>query len=100
MGNRKLHLDEFTESLVSLSKYKEASQIEKVDKSYRKMVEAVKNIIQGELTSRQKECIFLYYGERMKMKDIAESFGIGVSSVSRHIKKAKDRIKKTMEYYF
>ncbi len=100
MGNKSLHLDEFTESLVSLSKYKEESQIEKGDKSYQKMITAVKNIMQGELTPRQKQCILLYYGDKMKMKEIAKNFGIGVSSVSRHIKKAKCRIKKTMEYYF
>ncbi len=99
MGNRFLNLDEFTESLVSVSKYRRL-QFEKKDKAYSKMVESIKNIMRGELTEKQRTCILMYYGERIKMKDIAKTLGIGVSSVSRHIKKAKLRIKKTMEYYF
>jgi len=99
LGNRFLNLDEFTESIVSISKYRR-HQFEKKDKAYSKMVDSIKNIMQGELTEKQRTCILMYYGEMMKMKDIANTLGIGVSSVSRHIKKAKLRIKKTMEYYF
>lgn len=99
MKTKLFHLDDFTESIISVSEYKNNIH-DKVDINYTKMKEAVKNIIKGELTQRQRVCILMYYGESMKMKDIASNLGIGISSVSRHIKKAKNRIKKTIEYYF
>ena len=99
MKNKILHLDDFTESLASISKYKKETY-EGKDNNYAKMMEALKNIIVGELTEKQKICTMLYYGEKMKMNDISKELGIGISSVSRHIKKAKIRIKKTMDYYF
>lgn len=99
MRNKILHLDDFTESLASISKYKKEVYQGK-DNNYAKMMEALKNIIGGELTEKQKICTMLYYGKKMKMKEISKELGIGISSVSRHIKKAKIRIKKTMDYYF
>ncbi len=99
MGNKSLHLDEFTESLISLSNYHKSNFSEK-DVKYKKMVSSLRNIIQGELTPKQRMCVLLYYGEKMNMREISIKLGICVSSVSRHIKKGKQRIKKTMEYYF
>ncbi len=99
MGNKSLHLDEFTESLISLSKYRKSNFCER-DFNYKKMIKSLKNIIQGELTPKQRMCVLLYYGEKMTMKEISIKLGICISSVSRHIKKGKQRIKKTMEYYF
>ena len=34
------------------------------------------------------------------MKDISTELEISISSVSRHIKKAKYKVEKTMKYYF
>lgn len=99
MGNRHLFLDKFTESLVSVSSYNK-ELFESEDIKYKKMLGSLKSIVDGELTEKQRKCVWLYYGEMMKMKDIANELGIGVSSVSRHIKKAKLRVEKTMRYYF
>lgn len=99
MRKKSLYLDKFTESLISISNYRD-DITDSNDKNYEKMVNSIRNIIKGELTEKQRSCILLYYGERIKMKDIANQLGMGISSVSRHIKKAKERLKKTMEYYF
>ena len=99
MGSRHLFLDKFTESLASVSSYNKESFCGE-DINYKKMVGSLKNIVNGELTEKQRRCLWLYYGEMMKMQDIANDLGIGVSSVSRHIKKAKLRVEKTMRYYF
>lgn len=99
MANRMMILDNFTESIFSVSDYNKAC-FDSEDTNYRKMVRSLKNVVDGELTERQKKCILLYYGERMKMKDISIELGIGISSVSRHIKKAKYKVEKTMKYYF
>lgn len=99
MRKKSVYLDKFTESLISISNYRDGLT-DSTDKNYEKMVNSIKNIIKGELTEKQRSCILLYYGERIKMKDIANQLGMGISSVSRHIKKAKERLKKTMGYYF
>lgn len=99
MRKKSVYLDKFTESLISVSNYRN-SLTDNSDKNYEKMVSSIKNIIKGELTEKQRLCVLLYYGEKIKMKDIANKLGIDISSVSRHIKKAKERLKKTMEYYF
>lgn len=99
MRNKLLHLDNFTESLASVSKYKNGLYQSK-DQNHAKMIKSIKNIMKGELTERQLRCITLYYGENMKLKDISSILNIGIPTISRHIKKAKARIKKMMSYYF
>ena len=99
MEGRPFSMDSFTESMASVNYYNNLDTGSE-DPKYRKMVCLLKNIVDGELTEKQKRCIFLYYGEMMKMKDIADEMGICISSVSRHIKSARKRIEKTMIYYF
>lgn len=99
MGNRSIMLDNFTESIFSLSNYN-ISRFDSEDMNYRKMLRSLKNVLNGELTEKQRKCILLYYGEKMKMKDISTELEISISSVSRHIKKAKYKVEKTMKYYF
>lgn len=99
MSKKIRYLDSLTESLVSVSNYnKKIFDVE--DAKHQKMVYSLKNIVKGELTKKQQMCIWLYYGKMMKMREIADELGIGISSVSRHIKKGKMRIEKTMKYYF
>ncbi len=99
MRKKVLSLDSLTESLFSTHTYNQ-NLFDEEDEKYNKMIQSLKNILDGELTERQKICVLMYYGETMKMKDIAKKLGIGISSVSRHIKKAKNRVAKTMNYYF
>lgn len=99
MNNRPLSLDKFTESLISVSDYRHKIH-DGEDLKYHKMVRSLKRIVKGELTERQKTCLWMYCVECKKMSDIACELGVGVSSVSRHIKKAKNRVRKTMGYYF
>lgn len=99
MSNKTLYLDEFTESLASMYEFRNSGS-DTNKEEYRKMIMFLRNVMEGELTDRQKTCINMYYGQMLKMKDIAHSLHIGVSSVSRHIKKAKTRIQRTMEYYY
>jgi len=99
MRKKLLSLDQITESLFSSDSYKQ-ELFNMTDNRHRKMIDLMKNIMAGELTERQRVCMCKYYVDAMKMVDIADELGIGVSSVSRHIKKAKNRVEKTMKYYF
>lgn len=98
MSNRRLSLDNFTESLAGFAKYKELEFGDNGE--YKKLVKVLLKAIDGELTSRQRECLILYYGQNLKMSEVASKLDIGIPAVSRHIKKAKFRIKKVMVYYF
>ncbi len=100
MRVRRLSMDAFTESMASVNYYKNNLNQDCEDTNHKKMVSLLRNIVAGELTEKQRKCVFLYYGEMMKMKDIANEMGICISSVSRHIKRARRRIEKTMNYYF
>lgn len=99
MRIKSLSMDSFTESMASIHYYNSLDDGDE-DDNYKKMVCSLKSIVEGELTEKQKQCVFLYYGEMMKMKDIADEMGICTSSVSRHIKRARNRIEKMMRYYF
>ena len=88
MTKKPFSMDNFTESLISASLYTK-NFFDAEDTNYKKMIASLKKIVNGELTKKQKICIFLYYGKMMKMKDISEKLGIDISCVSRHIKKAK-----------
>ena len=100
MKNKVISLDNFTESIASMDQFKKICSQQNTNTEYKKMIKSLKNIVDGELTAKQKLCISLYYGDMKKMSEIAQELGIGVSSVSRHIKKAKQKLQKTMTYYY
>ena len=100
MKNKVISLDNFTESIASMDQFKKICSQQNTNTEYKKMIKSLKNIVNGELTTKQKLCISLYYGDMKKMSEIAQELGIGVSSVSRHIKKAKQKLQKTMTYYY
>ena len=99
MQKKILSLGKFTESLFSVSNYND-NLFDGEDLKHKKMLSSIKNIMEGELTEKQKRCFYMYYGENIKMKIISEKLGISISCVSRHIKKAKNKLTKTMKYYF
>lgn len=67
---------------------------------HRKMLRVLGRAARGELTPRQLECLRLRYGEGRGVGEIAERMGIAPSTVSKHLKKARARLKKIMRYYF
>lgn len=60
------------------------------------LVKAINNV----LTPNQKEYLIQYYFFDMKMKDIAQEKNINISTVSKTIKRGKDKIKKIANLYF
>ena len=58
---------------------------------------AVFNILETQLTDRQSEMLKLYYINGVKMADIAQLYGLNVSTVCRHISGGKKRIRKIIE---
>lgn len=57
------------------------------------------HVINSVLTARQRDCLVLRFFEGMSVTQIALHYGVNPSTVSRHIKKAKIKIAKSLPYY-
>lgn len=53
---------------------------------------------QQELTPRQREMVRLYYDEGMTMLQIGELLGVNRSTVSRTLRRAKNRLYRCLRY--
>lgn len=51
-----------------------------------------------ELTRRQREMVALYYDQGMTMPQIAERLGVNRSTVSRTLRRARDRLYRFLRY--
>ena len=51
-----------------------------------------------ELTERQREMVGLYYDQGMTMPQIAERLGVSRSTVSRTLRRARDRLYRFLRY--
>ena len=54
--------------------------------------------IDTELTDRQKDCLTMRVYQKMSVEDIAAELGIRLTTVYKHIKKAKEALKKCRKY--
>ena len=54
--------------------------------------------IDTELTDRQKDCLTMRVYQKMSVEDIAAELGIRPTTVYKHIKKAKEALKKCRKY--
>ncbi len=58
----------------------------------------LREAIEEELTERQRECVKLYFFDGLREHEIGEMLGVNKSTVSRHIKKAKARLRLCVKY--
>lgn len=54
--------------------------------------------LEEDVTPRQRECMILYYGKRLNMRQIGELMGIDKSTVSRNIKRGERRLRRCLRY--
>jgi RNA polymerase sigma factor, sigma-70 family len=92
MPGRRLRLDVFTEVLGSTAAYRMTEDGEREKERNRSLYGLILNAAGGELTARQLQCLRMYYFEERNMVEIAESTGVSVPTVSRHLKKARERL--------
>lgn len=69
------------------------------DEFIRKLKKVMLNVINNELTSRQKEIIMLYYFKDMDIVRISKLLGITPQAVSALMKRARLKIYRFMQYY-
>ena len=58
---------------------------------------ALRLSLDEDLTSRQRQLVRMYYIDQMLMADIAEELGIDVSTVSRTLKRARARLRQSLQ---
>lgn len=98
MSNNKLPLNEFTESLAGILEYNHKNECTN-EYEHKKLLKILTEVMSGELTKRQRDCIVMRYYRRLTVTQIACELGVGKSTVSRHITKAKSRLRKILKYY-
>ena len=67
---------------------------------HRRLLRAMMQAARGELTGRQMECVRLYYRDGKGVNEIAAELGITPSTVSRHLKKARARLRTVLLYFY
>lgn len=98
MQIKKLLLTDFTDSIAGMLDYN--AKIYPTNQNERdKILKIVGKAVCGELTDRQRECIIMRYCQKLTVTDIAFKLGVGKSTVSRHIKKARARLHRVLDYY-
>ena len=50
------------------------------------------------VTSQQRRCLLMYYGDGLNMREIGERLGIDKSTVSRNIKRGERRLQRCLRY--
>ena len=59
----------------------------------------LRQVIQNDLTTRQREMVLLYFAEHRNMSEIAGLLQVNKSTVSRTIKRALNKLYKYLRYY-
>lgn len=62
------------------------------------LLAATRYAVAHELTKRQYDCFTMRYDRSMKLAEIADELGIGVSAVDRHISVARTRVQRYAGY--
>ncbi|MDE7279532.1 MAG: sigma-70 family RNA polymerase sigma factor [Oscillospiraceae bacterium] len=63
------------------------------------MLKIMRNIIENELSERQRQMIALYYFNRINIPEIAKMLNVNRSTVSRTISRGRRNIMEKMKYF-
>ncbi|MBE6949519.1 MAG: sigma-70 family RNA polymerase sigma factor [Ruminococcaceae bacterium] len=66
--------------------------------SRRRLLRNLRRAVREELTEKEWQAMELYYVRQIKMADIARRLGVNVSTVSRNIKRGREKLKKCLRY--
>ena len=93
MQEKKLNMFAKQEEYMALRQY-----VKLVESGRRGTTAAVRQALAHELTPRQRQLVHMYYIEQMQMQDIADELGLHISTVSRTIKRGRERLKTSLRY--
>ena len=93
MQERKMNMFARQEEYMALRQY-----IRLVSEASGGTAGALRRAINSELTRRQRQLISMYYIEQLPMQEIADELGLHISSVSRTLKRGRERLKSSLRY--
>ena len=93
MQEKKLNMFAKQEEYMALRQY-----VKLVESGRQGTTAAVRQALAHELTPRQRQLVHMYYIEQMQMQDIADELGLHISTVSRTIKRGRERLKTSLRY--
>ena len=67
------------------------------DSRHRRLLKAVPEAMKM-LTDRQRQLVEMYYDDQMLMKDIASELGLNISTVSRTLGRARERLREYLKF--
>jgi len=70
------------------------------DGEHQRIVRMLSKAIEGELTQRQRDCVYLYYYQGKTVSEVAHELQINVPTASKHLKKARIRLADVLRYSF
>ncbi len=97
MSRNVMPAEDFVYDRVSYLAYTSAGGTNKDER--RKMKVILKKAMFTELTELQRFCLTEHYLKQRKMKDIAQELSLNPSTVTRHIHRAKEKLKHIASYY-
>lgn len=65
----------------------------------RRILRAIRQLWYTELTVTQKKYLLLYYQNAVPMREIAARYDVTVSTVSRTLKRARERLRQVLQFY-
>ncbi len=95
---KRLQLNRYGEDLGGMAAYRRAqNDAEDAGRAYRRQTRAVlRNVVDHQLTPRQRQMVRMYYYERKSMPRIAAELGVNKSTVSRTVARARRVIARCM----
>ncbi len=97
MSHKEYFADDELYEQISYLAYTSAGSTKGSDKT--RMKQMLKKAIVEELSQMQKLCLVEYYISGKKMKDIAAEQNLNPSTVTRHIKRATEKLRHIASYY-
>ena len=67
---------------------------------HERLLRNLPKVIKFELTPRQRQVVVMYYFQRKNIPEIAAELGLSRSTISRTLKRGRDRIQKYLKYSF
>lgn len=68
------------------------------DQAHRALRRKLALVLREEVTPRQREILWLYYGEDLNTREIGDRLGLERSTVSRTLKRGEERVRRCLRY--
>lgn len=97
ISSYKFTYDDYIDEMVSLKIYDEEGENNNKE-NIKRIGKILSLIIQRELTNNQRKIFNMYYYENLNMAQISQEMGKNKSTISRSLKRSREKIKNYMQY--